>query len=221
MTERPILFSAEMVRAIIEGRKTQTRRALKWHDQDDPGWQLKGMTFDGQFWKSAGGRLTMPCPYGQTGDRLWVREAWTIHAQSSLTNRDYVYYRADIGNTYLDGTWKPSIFMPRWASRITLEITEVRVQRVQDISTADAEQEGVRYPVSPAKEAGKVVPWIAVSNPLLTRHLSKTPWTHDILMRAHWAALWESINAKREGGIYAWDRNPWVWAVSFKRIFPK
>lgn len=213
MKECPILFSTEMVRAIIEGRKTQTRRAMKWHDQDDPDWQLKGMTFDGQFWKSTDGRLTMPCPYGQPGDRLWVRETFWQRMRWGYTSIEEKGWVPDSAVKYvatdtkpddvLQDTWwkmKPSIFMRRDQSRMTLELTEVRVQRVQDISEADAEAEGI--------VAHRV-------------HAELVPGAIRRTAKDYYWLLWDSINAKREGGTYAWAKNPWVWAVSFKRIFPK
>ena len=137
--ERPILCSAPDVMAILDGRKTQTRRIMKpqpnrtWPDEVTPHW-------------SVGGNRTLPgasnplrCPYGVPGDRLWVREAWRLPDGAP---KGWVDYRAD--DTRDGFKWKPSIHMPRWASRITLEVTDVRVERLQDISEADAMAEGVR-----------------------------------------------------------------------------
>lgn len=132
MRERPILFSAPMVRAILEGRKTQTRRIAK-----------KVLTVAGPNGKDLGIGI---CPYGWPCDLLWVRETWSPRDYTTLTNRDRseIFYRADDERVYeSDGRWRPSIFMPRWASRITLEITEIRVQQLQDISEEDAKAEGV------------------------------------------------------------------------------
>jgi len=145
MKERPILFSAPMVRAILEGRKTQTRRVVKISNPENAmrvefsSTDFGVYRFDLYFPTHVRSE-TFPCPYGQPGDRLWVRETW----------RDGIYdgpiYRADackVTDEQLEGTWKPSIFMPRWASRITLEITDVRVERLQEISEEDAKAEGV------------------------------------------------------------------------------
>lgn len=141
--ERPILFSGQMVRAILGGRKTQTRRVIKniphdaahiWHDGGE--WIVENAP--GQCWNKK-----TACPYGQPGDRLWVRETWQLDESET----GYVY-RADIEG-FLDQafgppTWRPSIFMPRAASRILLEIVSVRAERLQDISEEDAKSEGVR-----------------------------------------------------------------------------
>lgn len=128
MKERPIIFSTPMIQAILEGRKTQTRRVVKYrpYAQDDAPVHLH------------------ECPYGVPGDRLWVREAWGqgyFTPPGDDTTEGAIHYRA----TELDAhvTWKPSIFMPRWASRITLRITKVRVERVQNITGKDAIAEGV------------------------------------------------------------------------------
>lgn len=143
MRERPILFSGPMVRAILEGRKTQTRRAL----QLDSSWRKLIVLgrhknrFGALFGKQEPHvRLDhfVPCPYGQPGDRLWVREAWAVHPETGS-----LLYRADdIAPTPIDIHWKPSIHMPRKHSRIMLEITGIKVERVQDISWEDALAEG-------------------------------------------------------------------------------
>ena len=205
MKERPILFSGEMVRAILEGRKTQTRRVVKptqstpkvaplrmepwiidgeWQEDDNgaPCWSGFHPDYPGEAkWFS--------CPYGQPGDRLWVRETWAQHFGE-------LRYRADEApDGYYHGAkgWKSSIFMPRAISRITLEITDVRVERVQEISEPDAEAEGIT-PEFPAR----------------AQDISGSD------QRA-FANLWDSINAKRG---YGWDANPWVWVVSFRRVQP-
>jgi hypothetical protein len=195
MKERPILFSAPMVRAILEGRKTMTRRVIKPHPTlfngraggHDCGWPIDER-----------GRL-VACPYGQPGDRLWVRE--TFQTLEDFAAKDATYYRADgkkitalvDGDKYdLSHKWRPSIFMPRALSRITLEITSVRVERVQDISEADAIAEGC----------------IASNDDL-------TDGYFDIPARSFFEDLWDSINAKLG---YGWDANPWVWVVEFKRV---
>jgi len=198
MTERPILFSGPMVRAILEGRKTQTRRVLKgapmrlWAAS---GWEIE----DGDcLWCDAYGdyhSLTSICPYGRIGDRLWVRETHYISDEEReavggaihTSVEAQVYYRADSQNHASDGVpWRPSIHMPRWASRITLEVVSVRVERLQDISANDAYAEGV-----------------IVTN----------PDGCDPVM--NYCTLWESIN-----GPSSWDANPWVWAVEFRCVSP-
>lgn len=227
--ERPILFSGPMVRAILDGTKTQTRRVVKPQpDFDTARKALGGDTSDAVVainttmpWglgcvglrQGAAFGYTQPnirCPYGIPGDRLWVRETW-----AHCTNRDYadtgeqytvsiagphehsfVAYRADDDGEPDDCiTWRPSIHMPRVASRLTLEITDVRVERLQEISHGDALAEGVR-----AWEASLEEP----DSPSVVN-------MHD--PRDAFAQLWQSINAKRA----PWESNPWVWVVSFKR----
>lgn len=170
MNERPILFSGPMVRAILEGRKTQTRRVMNPQpvDQDENGWYVQVPVTDARapgmvFYE----RKYFHCPYGQPGDQLWVRETFDdVHGS--------VLYRANPEDAEdfppCGGKrchWKPSIFMPRWASRITLEIVGVRVERVQEITPDDARAEGVEHLYAP---------------------------------RNAFANLWDSINAKRGYG---------------------
>jgi len=145
--ERPILFSGPMIRAILRDRKTQTRRAVNpqpWQEPDGAlGWRSKGDYIE---WNNGRGDLS---PYGVPGDRLWVRETWvpTSSEKSCVYRTDFTdrigHFWPSIAADPKDVTWKPSIFMPRWASRITLEITEVRVQRVQEISPDDIVAEGI------------------------------------------------------------------------------
>ena len=202
MKERPILFSGAMVRAILDVRKSQTRRIVKqnitgpnppsgffdWHHQKTGKWigaHGGGM----EFGKTNASSL---CPYGQPGDRLWVRESMRYSKE-----HDNLYYAADsqgIGVArYCDLQGKfprksiPSIHMPRWASRITLEITNVRVERVRDIKERDAIAEG------------------ASEYPLLGVNSMKTRFRY----------LWDSINAARG---YGWEVNPWVWVIEFRRV---
>lgn len=210
MKERPILFSAPMVRAILCDRKTQTRRVVK----PQPTHRLiEGVAHitagmnpadDGQLWYDANCIHTgreVRCPYGRVGDRLWVRETWRI-----TSNPDAPYsglrieYRAQ-GERYLEfseyeacdkyvreaARWRPSIHMPRWASRLTLEITGVRVQKVQDISEDDAKAEGVPSLLPVA----------------------------DVRYRDAFRSLWDSINGKK----FPWSSNPWVWVIEFKRLY--
>ena len=150
--ERPILFSAPMVCAILEDKKTQTRRAVNpqpWLEPDGAlGWRSKGDYIE---WNNGRGDLS---PYGVPGDRLWVRETWHHEDASCFDPKcgqpTHIFYR--VTEPYPESIrWRPSIFMPRWASRITLEITDVRVQRVQEISYEDQLAEGfeVGHPAGP------------------------------------------------------------------------
>lgn len=201
MKERPILFSATMVRAILAGTKTQTRRVVKskhvpWLDL--PWLENSVFNFLDGKWNQR------QLPYGQPGDRLWVRESFRL-VRTVLGGADGCKippskfldstrrFEADGAVSYPDarmrvfGKLRPGIHMPRWASRITLEVTGVRVERLQGISEADARAEG--YPGGP-DDLG------AIERPLL--------WYRE---------LWESIN-----GHGSWDENPWVWVVEFKRV---
>ena len=205
MKERPILFSAPMVRAILEGRKTQTRRIVKPQpsgsntEKDPYGWRWKWVPTDKRIpiheWgKDATGWISMlkHCPYGVPGDRLWVRETWGPCDGGFC-------YRASERPTVKpdDGRWHPAIHMPRWASRSTLEIEAVRVERIIEISEEDAMAEGVVY---------RDTCWYATDDP------NAIPW---MTASGAYRELWESIN-----GFGAWDANPWVWTIQFRRITP-
>lgn len=206
--ERPILFSAPMVRAILEGRKTVTRREIKpsmrsadtqfeLHQQENGSW-LPLHTFDESCMDDQGTEHPIKCPYGQPGDRLWVRETFKSSADCRPPVAESFIYAADLnsdGRTKWAARWKPSIHMPRIASRILLEITDVRVERLQDISRADIRAEGLQCP--PELASDDVSP-------------NYRDW-----YPAAWRDLWESIN-----GPGSWDANPWCWAVSFRRIEP-
>ncbi|MFG8133140.1 hypothetical protein ACEOP2_22250 [Pseudomonas aeruginosa] len=223
--ERPILFSGPMVRAILEGRKTVTRRVMKPQpdflgSMVDPNTPFK--TLD------AGLHARITCPYGEPGDRLWVRETWT---DVNMCGAPALAYRADEDIRdlmeepgFLDdrgafnyddprvkpypfacwyaeldqARWRPSIHMPRWASRILLEITAVRVERLQDISEEQALAEGVRgEPCDHARQAcADIGCWGDTA-------------------KGAFGFLWESLNG--EG---SWVANPWVWVVEFKRVTP-
>lgn len=191
MKERPLLFKAEMVRAILEERKTQTRRIVKpqpkhrailskgvWYDADciNPGIPIK-------------------CPYGQPGDRLWVKETWRTYGSlddtkpSNIVSGATIEYAARGNSLGIDGPvcgmskrWRSPLFMLRWMSRITLEITTIRVERLNDISMAGVLAEGC---------------------------ILSTSKTEPL----DYQNLWESIN-----GPGSWKQNPWVWVVLFKRI---
>ncbi|UZZ12396.1 hypothetical protein NDO41_07945 [Ectopseudomonas mendocina] len=193
--ERPILFSGAMVRAILSGQKTVTRRpvkrlALQWLDDG----------FEPSFVADPDNAM---CPYGQPGERLWVRETWRGVVKISppdsplelgvaryVPDRDECF-RLDYAATQVrdDEPWRPSIHMPRWASRILLEITAVRVERLQDISTEQIIAEG------------------------LSTTLREQDAVDDLKMQ--WLKLWIDIN-----GAESWHANPWVWVVAFKRVTP-
>ncbi len=200
--ERPILFSGAMVRAILEGRKTQTRRVCKPRfDDKKPCEHFAPVEYDvrpSMERHCEHGSESTPCPYGVFGDRLWVRETWRPHDVACAVKGTcpLVRYRADGGWSCgckplckePGGPWKPSIHMPRWASRITLEVTGVRVERVQEISVEDCNAEGC-----PRQ------PWDQVEG-------GPEKW---------YRTLWNEINMDLG---YGWDVNPFVWVVEFKRV---
>lgn len=196
MSDRPILFSAPMVRALLAGTKTQTRRAVR----PQPDWVHEG----GAERRSGADFAMIRCPYGVPGDRLWVRETWTFGVGDCGHRDDGGPYRygADGG---FSARWRPSIHMPRVASRITLEVTGVRVERLQAISEADCMAEGVQgHPLRP--DDG----WPICTGFMVGADDGKTtlhPKPQDAYRR-----LWESIN-----GAGSWAANPWVWVVEFKR----
>ena len=194
MKERPILFSASMVRAILDGRKTQTRRIVKPQPDivADGGLVVGVSTPEDQKYGRLGKAL--PCPYGKPGERLWVRESWAWYGCEYIPSD--VVYRADTESLPGEyGRWRPSIHMPRWASRITLEITEVRVERLHDISDDDIKAEGIFD--DPAVVSGER------EGSILTLAGKRIAFED----------LWESIN-----GPDSWDENPWVWVVGFRRV---
>ena len=232
--ERPILFNGAMVRAILAGRKTQTRRVIDSKRVLDAAQKKIGFEFSMEHARASNfvaelerlgvikpaaapfrsmqlsvpirhpddartpwqdcGYHRMYCPLGAPGDRLWVRETHLIRGAGTDCG-----YRADmsdfdaVGIGAMYGGWKPSIFMPRWASRITLEITGVRVERVRQISGGDAIAEGI-------------IPLFSASD---------TPEMRAATAVAAYSNLWDSINKKRGFG---WDVNPWVWVIEFKRV---
>lgn len=215
MKERPILFSGPMVRAILSGRKTQTRRVAK--PGRDP--SLLDGSWSDEYVLDPGnhGWLMRDCPYGEAGDRLWVREAHIIFptygqrradgkrwgpwgglpTTLSEDGKQIAYYREGFDRCD-PGRWRPSIHMPRWASRIALDVTGVRVERLQDISEADAIAEGILVQCSQT-DVGWVGYWPAADT---------EPYATAV---EAYRALWESING--EG---SWDTNPWVWVVEFR-----
>lgn len=197
--ERPILFSLPMVLAILDGRKTQTRRPVKpqipadarevafwWHGALPEETSAPA----GVYYSIPSGLRSQPCPYGKPGDRLWVRETWArssdYDGQVLLGTDCRVLYRADDG--IQPSRWRPSIFMPRWASRITLEITGVRVERLQQIRETDAVAEGYQATQNARGEGSTARDWF---------------WH-----------LWDSINGER----YPWSSDPWVWVIEFRKL---
>jgi hypothetical protein len=236
LMERPILFSGPMVCALLAGTKTQTRRIVKHRGEmdqrDDGGWWPYRMSWspgdpDGSEW--------MPCPYGQPGDHLWVRETHMLESNYGLDNEanypppfkdgrpikresspdwgdwwTQAHYAATDPKPELCKAddddrmagWRPSIHMSRWASRITLEITGVRVERLQQISEADAKAEGA--------EEGVRCNGLTSATGLRLAELGLSGLSR---FRLGYAWLWESIN-----GPGSWDASPWVWVVEFRRI---
>lgn len=203
--ERPILFQGDMVNAILEGRKTMTRQIVKR--------QPKGETSHARYWCEETGEWEWMynaitahpgsgffCPYGKPGDRLWVRESWRtetdfddIYSPSQLSTSTKLLFEADAdwSTNKTVGRLRPSIHMPRWASRILLEITDVRIERIRDITLGDIASEGV--------------------------DCGNHPGEHDHLCSKKattaWITLWDSIN-----GDGSWNANPYVWVVEFKRL---
>ncbi len=189
--ERPIIFSGNIVRAILDNRKSQTRRVIKPQPTSEIFWsQLQnGKYYPFTKEKHAyGNSMMLKSPYGyHKGDKLWVRETWREDAIQYEHRKTQISYKADsqaiINGKPLTFKWKPSIHMPKWASRITLEITDIRVERVQEISALDCRKEGAS-------------PEIVIG------------------VKQEFKTLWNSINEKRG---YGWDKNPYVWVISFKK----
>lgn len=206
MKERGMIFNAEMVRAILDGRKTQTRRPVKFpvHDRN-LGCELAGNELAGEL--SAGNYLNSA--FGKPGDRIWVRETWNKYGGLLTYRADHDWIDDMRKETVCTAKWVPSIHMPRWASRILLEITDVRVERLNAISPEDAESEGLertnftgfgdepRLPSYPEPDV--------YFDPLKKQWKEYPPEA--------FAGLWESIYG--EG---SWKANPWVWVISFKRV---
>jgi len=208
MKEHPILFTDPMVRAILGGAKTQTRRLVKpKNGQYIPPSQAK----DPNGWM----QLLRECPYGRPGDRLWVREAFALSVidpdglspEDDPENYDVIYRAdpeqpgggwADSGGNEIPAPWKPSIHMPRWASRILLEITAVRVERLQECSEEDAQAEGIQR----------------FDDFFAAERLSANEFRHMAPTAVEsYALLWNAIN-----GPGSWLANPWVWVIEFMRV---
>ncbi len=203
MKELGILFKGEMVRALLEGSKTQTRRLVKRHHYSaefDRRCPAVGVEKAIEEFGIDGPHLR--CPYGPVGRRLWVRETW--RRQSFPETITSVRYRSDQPEEGDHYQWIPSLLMPRWASRVTLEVTEVRIEGVKDISPRDAVAEGIQ---TQTQEHGPM--WF-----LGAKHPVKG--TPKVFYRAEQAfeSLWDSINGERA----PWSSNPWVWAITFRRV---
>ncbi|GKI82181.1 morphogenetic protein [Klebsiella variicola] len=228
MTERGMIFNAEMVRAILDGRKTQTRRIMKVQPESNQLGLLlitdstKHSDIGKYHWaesNATGNHVRsklFSCPFGAVGDRIWVRETWSSDFANYYPN-DRVWYAADnnrrLDIEVVDGVrgiyspesdvhvpfrWQPSIHMPRWASRILLEITDVRVERLNAISEEDATAEGV-------PPAGSLLPDYPGT--------FLTPKGDFATAKVAFQRLWESIYGEE-----SWKANGWVWVISFKRV---
>jgi hypothetical protein len=235
MKERGMIFNGEMVRAILDGRKTQTRRPIKWKQTR---FTEIGEREDGSKWPWSEDAehacdFWHPCPFGAVGDRIWVRETWqAIHdycdenghvderryARSIPRHRGNYWhpvYEEAWGNESREDRefpWRPSIHMPRWASRILLEITDVRVERLNAISEEDAQREGVHTEV-----------WdqtVVARNYVASDEFFQF-WSDDMphyvemnqLYRSSFRSLWDSIYGEE-----SWKANGWVWVIEFKRV---
>jgi hypothetical protein len=232
---RPILFSAAMVRALLNGTKTQTRRIVKpqppanachWKECSAGQWLSRDY---GQQWK---------CPQGVAGDTLWVKETWAAQLlklrtvkPTEIPNWERINYAADHTADDMDGLgpWRPSLFMRRWMSRITLEIVSVRLERLQDISEADAVAEGcaATYSLAGYNVLGSggsiqfVVEEFVGGIPkagddwqgMTVEHVQHVPARVLGSARDEYRRLWTRIN-----GPGSWQANPWVWCVSFRRV---
>lgn len=222
MKERGMIFNGEMTRAILDGRKTQTRRIMKVQPSEDftpmnmaletdykARWYTPGIVDKDGYLQPASKEVFgvsnenegYSCPFGAVGDRIWVREAFRVHSRA--TDIATLVYKASERNSWTEQThrvpvavcnkpatpekWTPSLHMPRWASRILLEITDVRVERLSSISEEDAGREG--YPADPSPYGGRMDKWL---------------WFRQ---------LWDGIYPEQ-----SFKHNPWVWVIEFKRV---
>ncbi|EAB1658564.1 hypothetical protein K6I73_000798 [Salmonella enterica subsp. diarizonae serovar 35:k:e,n,x,z15] len=202
MKERGMIFNGEMVRAILDGRKTQTRRIMKNQpagDYPETPALIRNVGTGFQWHGLYGESSIFNCPLGSIGERIWVRETFRVHSRA--TDVATLVYRASVRNSWTEQThrvpvavcnkpatpekWTPSIHMPRWASRLLLEITDVRVERLNNISECDAKAEG--GPTECTLIGDKYFPGFR--------------------------SLWKSIYGEE-----SWDANPWVWVIEFKRV---
>ena len=225
MKQTGIIMSGDHPKLILDGTKTMTRRVIKlpnapnhlgdWEATylggDDSTRDSRGVLvprIDG-IWHTRTGKF-IKCPYGQVGDRLWVRETWCVSsewdklppAKLPFKARKTTIYKAD--GFERTGRWRSSRFIPRWASRINLEITGLRVERVQEITEEDARAEGIKITQGT---------WQATERDLDTGRLGLVGEPQPYTARYHFEALWDSLNAKRG---YGWEANLWVWVIEFK-----
>ena len=221
MKERPILFNAEMVRALLDGRRTQTRRPIKPQPEFESGFDYPHEHELAIYWKKEDsynsiGELKADmlkhCPFGQVGDRLWVKETFLLDDNGVPSHMGIQYfpvYKADYADgNYWEAKWRPSIHMPRWASRITLDVVAVRVERVQEISEGDVDAEGLYCPyerVVTHSEDYSAPCYVEGPCHNYDRFCEKS-------MQENYKELWNSIYGKT----FPWESNPWVWVVEFK-----
>ena len=201
MKEIPVLFGTPMVRAILGGTKTQTRRLIK----PQPLENTNGYLYKGAFWgfgEIVPQKMIQYAPY-KPGDILWVRETWS---DFYFEESGYIY-KADEDRVSEEFRWKPSIHMPREAARIFLEVKSIRVERLQDIREKDARAEGIKSCLLHKEHGGE---WCESNGPPF--------WGSDNIhstRKKAFSELWDSLNAKRG---YSWDSTPWVWVIEFVRV---
>lgn len=211
--DRPILFNAEMVRAILAGRKTQTRRIIKIQPEDDCYYQtsLKGSMFTIDYNQGNQNPFTF-CPYGKVGDELWVRETYGIH-------ENMIVFRADCEEDFRPKNgWKPSIFMPFSISRIRLTIKNIRVEQLNDISEDDAKAEGIRTKLYGSHPYFCTIDYYHADKHKKAKKNSEEYRNFEpgfcgdtgSQFRSSYESLWNLINGKD-----SWDKNPWVWVIDF------
>lgn len=220
MKERGMIFNGEMVRAILDGRKTQTRRIMKVQPSEDftpmnmaletdykARWYTPGVVDKDGYLQPASKKVFgvsnenegYSCPFGAVGDRIWVRETWARY-NIDQNSHDIAYRATTPADWPEEGRWRPSIHMPRWASRILLEITDVRVERLNAISEEDAEAEGID--MEALYDSQDCYDCIADHN------MTGRPTVTGVFKY-----LWESIYGEE-----SWKANPWVWVIEFKRV---
>lgn len=207
VAERPILFSTDMVKGIMGGRKTMTRRVVSPQpiSPDDSFGTINGFSNGKSAVQCNHLQKVITCPYGQPGDLLWVRETFfdcnPFHSFPAFEDSERYLFKAD-DDFIFDHKWKPSIHMPKDAARIWLEVTNIRVERLQDISHEDAKNEGVK-PIGENCEGATI--FRNYADP------ADYVGTGELSTRMSFRSLWDSINSK-----ITWNDNPWVWVISFK-----
>lgn len=202
MAEKPILFNTEMVRAILSGRKTQTRRIVK--PQPKEGFTAVCDPYNGFYEYRYGAGAFWKTSLCAIDDVLWVRETWAY-------NRDRYLYKADYPENegFSWARWHPSIHMPRQAARIFLRVKDVRVERLQDMSDKDAQEEGIGKLFLDAIAFGD-------KDYGCMEYIDYKGWLG--MEKEQFAHLWDTTIKKADLPLYGWDANPWVWVISFERI---